>query len=286
MSTNYIYDFISPQTLYAEVKEDFSSYFNTGVDDDTMFPIYTSKYLDRLGRGSYGIDWAILPLDCSQANTPDDFWKVRELWAITTAGYHYDLPSAIYSAKTCRVISDWGDFDPCNPCDRCDPCIQEQQLLYKTHETAYFKFSFSHLLKPGNIHAKEFCHQDSPNISTSSLDTFDVRDKKIITNFPAGTLYLTYYKKETDEEGNPLIPDNHFIKEGLIAYLKYKTFEKLRNSVTDETANQIELKYQDYKNDYYSFLSRAEVETKKQTVEQKIQAIQYNNRRLNRYKIR
>jgi hypothetical protein len=42
MSYYYHYNFISPEVVYATVKEEFKSYFDTGAIDDLMLPIWIS----------------------------------------------------------------------------------------------------------------------------------------------------------------------------------------------------------------------------------------------------
>ena len=55
MSYYYKYSFISPEPLYATVKEELKSYFDTGAVDDLMFGTWTDKALRKLGKSSYSI---------------------------------------------------------------------------------------------------------------------------------------------------------------------------------------------------------------------------------------
>ena len=56
----YKYNFISPEPLYANVKEELRSYLDTGAIDDTMWNVYTDKCLQKLGRSSYKIlEWML-----------------------------------------------------------------------------------------------------------------------------------------------------------------------------------------------------------------------------------
>jgi hypothetical protein len=41
--------------LYATVKEELKSYFDTGAVDDLLFPTYVNKCLSKLGKTSYKI---------------------------------------------------------------------------------------------------------------------------------------------------------------------------------------------------------------------------------------
>ena len=55
MSYYYKYNFVSPEPIFAEVKEELRSYFDTGMVDDILFPKYVEDCLKRLGRSSYKI---------------------------------------------------------------------------------------------------------------------------------------------------------------------------------------------------------------------------------------
>src|SRR4051812_30732355 len=108
--TDYQYDFISPEPLYAEIREELGSYFATGVIDDLMFPIYTNKALNKLSRASLPIRNIMLFLDNYTAILPSGFKKVRELWVCTdvasksirTGGSEYVVTSTLMNHNVDR----------------------------------------------------------------------------------------------------------------------------------------------------------------------------------------
>ena len=55
ISNYYKYPFESPEPLYAKIKLELKSYFDTGAVDDLLFPVYIKYCLDKLGRLSYDI---------------------------------------------------------------------------------------------------------------------------------------------------------------------------------------------------------------------------------------
>lgn len=282
----YQYDLTTPDDIYAEIKQEMRSYFNTGVLNDTMFPIYTDKALRKLGRSTYKIGDDMIKLDNFQGKLPVDFRYVRELWACTNVFETLKAPGAIYSQETC-VVSPYGDYDRCNPCDTCpEDCNTSQFIYYKTNDYYTFSFSKSHLLRPGNMSVRNHCAGDCANFAASGWDTFEIRDNKVITNFKDGHLYIIYYKEELDECQNQLIPQNYYIQEYIKAYIKSKMYEQLYNEVTDETFNQVERKYQLYKQEYNDAFIMADAEVKKQTVYQKNLSIRRMRHRLDRYIIR
>src|ERR1700751_4524118 len=114
MSYYYTYTFASPDNIYAEIKQEMRSYFNTGVLNDTMFPLYTEKALRKLGRSTYKIGDDVLKLEDYESKLPPDFKYVRELWACQNVFETRKHPGAIYTQETC-IVDPYGDYDRCNP---------------------------------------------------------------------------------------------------------------------------------------------------------------------------
>lgn len=280
VSHYYKYNFVSPESIFAEVKEEFSSYFQTGVIDDLLFPTWTETILKKLGKSSYKIVEGVFNLKDYQARLPEGFKAVRELWLLTSNNISYDLPSAHYEQATCR-IDRIGERD--NECTDCMP--KEIRITYKTTGKIIQKFQVQQLLKPGTVRAKEFCAQESINRYSEAMETFEVSGNKLMTNFPEGILYMVYYITESDENDYQLIPDNPFIQDYIKAYLKYKSFEGIYNRVTDETFNQVQSKFAYYKREAEEAKVIAETEIKKQTVDQMIRSTKAAQRRFDRYKI-
>lgn len=282
MKTSYYYkyNFVSPETIYTEIKEELRTYFQTGVIDDILFPRYTEDCLKRLGRSSYKIEENIFNLEDFQTKLPDNFEAVRELWLVTPHEQSYRMPNSCYEQSTIRLTS---EKDRCNPGDICAP--KEIKVTYKITGKIIQTFQCQHLLKPGNVHAKENCSLDSFNIFSDSMETFDIRGNKLVTNFPEGTLYMVYYVKDYDENEYQLVPDNIRIKDYLKAYLKYKCFENIYNNISDETLNQVQAKLAYYEAKMYEAKVLAESELMKQTIEQQIRATKSARRRFNKYQI-
>lgn len=278
------YEFISPEPLYAEVKEELKSYFQTGVVDDLLFTRYTEHCLDALGKSSYKIVETFLELNDYSAPLPEGFEAVRELWVVTPHEKSYTLPTATYAHSTELITP---IHDRCIDVDSI-VCPREIQLTCKTTGSILQKFTIAHLLRPGNLNAKSSCSGDSINlrVTRDEMNTFDVRDGKVITTFPSGVLFMVYYVREYDNNDNQTIPDNIYIKNYIKAYLKYKCFETIFNNVSDETFNQLQGKLTYYENKYYDAKAMAEVEIKKQTTVQSVRAAKASRRRLNRFVIR
>lgn len=286
MAEYYTYDFISPEEIYAEIKAEMRSYFNTGILNDTLFPIYTRKSLRKLIRSTLDIDTEVLKIDNHSAALPLGFKYVRELWACSNVTETRKIPGAIYHQETC-IVSPYGDYDPCNPCDTCvTDCNTEKKIYYKTNEFYDYSYNITHLLSPGNQSVRSYCSSDCFNFRSDSHDTFDIRDNRVWVSYPEGHLRLVYYFEPEDEYGDQMIPDNYRIQEYVKAHIKYRMYELLYNEVTDETYNQIAQKYQIYKAEENDAYINADAEVKKQTVYQKRNSIARQRARLNKYIIR
>lgn len=265
MSLYYKYNFVSPAPLLALIQEELKSYLDTGSIDTLMWPVYLSRCLERLGRGSYEIVPAVLSVRDFQAILPDDVYKIREAWSCEDCTKDYQLPSAVYqNIKSCSTRLDTPDMY----CDKCRECQSPDiiNITYKTTNTVAFSFKRTHLLKPGNINAKSHCSDDCANFYSSSADTFDIRDNKFVVNFREGTVYILYYSKDLSCDGYEMIPDNLRIQEYIEAYIKSKVFEQLSNQVTDETYNQIQQKADRYKQMSDEAFQIAKVESRLETM--------------------
>lgn len=274
----YKYNFISPESLYAEIKEELKTYFQTGVIDDILFTRYTEDCLRRLGKGSYEILENIFNIEDFETKLPEDFESVRELWLTTPQEVSYKMPSSSYEQVSVKIDS---SFNRCET--SCAP--DEIKVTYKTSGNVIQKFTKHYLLKPGSVNAKNSCSSDSLNVIVDSLDTFDIRNGKIVTNFREGMLYLVYYVRRYDENSYPLIPDNIRIKDYIKSYLKYKCFETIYNNISDETVRQVEGKLMYYEKKADEAKEMAETEIKKQTVQKQIMSTKSSRNRFNKYLI-
>ena len=294
MSYYYQYNFISPEPVYAIIKEEFKSYMDTGAVDDLMFPTYTDKCLRKLGKSSYDIQEIYLDIEDFQARLPENFFAVREAWLCTTVnGYPHQSANSFYSqadsSTTIQVSAVETRHGVCATCgsDSCDgACMPELiQAVYKTNNSTMVSYNRSFLLKPGNISVKANCSLDCKNLGSSAADSFDIRDNKFVTNFRNGVVNLIFYANEYDNNGNQLIPDNYRIKEYIEAFIKYKIFETLLNQINDETFNQIREKLNYYKQLSEEAFIMADIEIKKQDVYAKQRRIKQDLSRFNMYEL-
>ena len=296
MSYYYKYNFISPEGVFAIVREEFKSYFDTGAIDDIMFYNYVDKCLKKLGRSSYTITEDYLEIEDFESHLPDNFYSVREAWLCTSVkSTPHQSSNSFYSQAASETtiqispITSGGrgctNLD-CNDEDCNGECMPEfVQAVYKTNNTFRENYSHSYLLKPGNISVHKNCSMDCVNKGSSSADSFDIRDNKFVTNFRKGIVHLIFYAYDYDENGGQLIPDNYRIKEFIEAFLKYKVVETLLNQVNDETYKQLEAKLMRYEKLYDESYIMANIEIKKQTEYEKQRRIKNDLNRHNIYEL-
>ena len=294
MSYYYKYNFISPEPVYATVKEEFKSYFDTGAVDDLLFPTYLDKCLRKLGRSSYVISEQLLYIEDFEARLPDNFFAVREAWLCTSIpGYPYQTANSFYSQAASQttiqvspVISGGAPCTNLQCTTGCPTCMPELiQAVYKTNQQVAVEYHRQYLLKPGNISVKAHCDLQCANFGSSSADSFDIRDNKFVTNFRNGVVHLVFYSTAYDGTGNELIPDNYRIREFVEAFIKYKMIETLTNQTNDETFNQLQTKLAYYKQQADEAFIMADIEVKKQDAWAKQRRIIQDLNRFNRFEL-
>ena len=114
----------SPAHLYARIKEEMRSYFNTNSIDDLLFPIWTADCLDKLEYTYYPLQTAVIDMYNHKAELPCDFKAVREVWVCAT--FHrgpITSPFVFYYQTDCRI-------SPAPPTDfSCDTCVPGYQCF-------------------------------------------------------------------------------------------------------------------------------------------------------------
>lgn len=301
MSYYYKYQFTSPKPTYAIVKEELKSYFDSGAVDDLMFPTYLNKCLGKLSRATKPIVETPLYVEDFEARLPDNFYAAREVWMcaeVPLAPFH-DSSSFYSQSGTCTVqispmvvdgsVCDGRCDDPL--CPDCGDTVDIDPAVYKSTNTTDRVYRQLYLLKPGNISVRNNCSVDynknwksyGQTPGASRMDSFDIRDNKLITNFREGTVHLIFYADDFDSCGDQLMPDNYRIKEYVEAFIKYKIFEILTNQTNDETYKQLRQKMLDHKQMSDEAFIMADIEVKKETITKKVRKIRKDKTRLQKY---
>lgn len=292
----YKYDFVSPEPIFAKIKEELRSYYATGAIDDVLFPTWTDKCLRKLGKASLPIVPYVMQIEDYIATLPNNFVKAREVWACERVkDVKYKEPSSIYRELTSKIYD--SGANACIPVGTCNPSCDfadEISVIYKTNSEQVMHYHKQWLLIPGNVNVRQYCSDDCFNLDgrheghhgNHRQDTFDIHGNKIVTTFRKGHIFMLYYSSSEDSSGNQLIPDNYRVEEYIEAFIKYKLFEQLSNQTTDETFNQIDRKLMFYKQAAEEAYVMMDIESKKKTTEEKFSSINRTIRKNAKYIIR
>ncbi len=275
-------NYISSEELYAEIREEMSSYFNTGAVDDILFPRWTIYCIKRFKKSTMQIEATTLDIKNYKADLPKNFDSARSVWSCNVNYVNVMSPQIKYHQHDIR-LTEYGrcDCPPELPCE-CDPCKKDKdyQVTYKSSGELLYSFRKSQLLTPSGVRTKNRCTDNCLNFRPTTEDTFEIDGCHLYTSIPEGKLYIEYYAENMDEEGNVMIPDNIYVQQYIMAYIRYKLFKKLLDSTTDESFNQMNYKYQEAKRDRNEAFIHAEIELKKKTPHK---LIEFSNRNRDRF---
>jgi len=278
-------NFVSAEPLFAEIREELSSYFNTGAVDDLMFPKYLNDVLKTLRKSALPVRQTVIKIQNNQGTLPDDFDSVKEIWACRNVTFSIQNPSSHYYVRDIRL----DDVTPscgCQEeaaCDACDPCNKQYNVIHKQTGVTEFSYSFSHPLQPGNLQARNKCSSESLNLCISSPDTFTLDGCNIYTNIQDSVLHLMYYANGMDENDEQLIIDDFWVIDYASKYIKMKIFQKLYNSATDETFNQSRIKFQEAEQAMLDARITAFIELKKESKQKMNRRMTRTENKYNRY---
>lgn len=261
MSYSYNYNFISPSKIFAEIKEELRSYFDTGIIDDMMFGRWTEYILKKIGKAAYPKKEVILKVEDFMTDLPENLYRVREVYQCHRVD-SIEVPSAnsTYVQKSYLNAQNL-TYEMCEGC--VPDCVT---IVEKTQGSTIFTFKMSTLLVPGNIHTASMCdYQCDRGKGDNDLHSYDIHGNKIIVRFREGILYFKYYEESLDDDYNQQVPDFPEFENYLKNYIKYKCFEVIYNSVTDETYKQVEGKLLYYKQQYEEAFIIAKCELMKKT---------------------
>ena len=283
------YNYISPVSLYARIKLELASYFDAGAVDDLLFPIYTEEALNKFRKSFLKLETACLRICNYSASLPAKFNKVREAWLINpiyATEYAYtSYKETEYEVVSCDDACTTDKFKVKIP-NNVATVLPEFYLLDKLSGNVILAYRRHCLLTPGNIHAKQCCDDSSPNLTTTSRNSFDIRDGKFITSFESGDVHLLYYSNQTDDDNNPLIPDDHFVQDYIRKYIKARLFENIHHMSGAETFNQSYEMWNKYEREADLAWASLQSESKKWTVEKSFNKMKQSLRKNDRYRIR
>lgn len=234
------WNYISSETLVAELKEELKSYFDSGSLTETLIPTYISNALRKLKVLVLEYKEDILTLDNYRAKLPSDFAYLKDAYLLCTVT---NITNPVAS-----TVFEYYKKTYCN-----DSCDTEYETFEKTTQTlpAWVSTNLNPTLLRVYFTSKTYCTSDCAGLSVRTDDEITINNKTMTATFPEGDIFIQYWNQPEDDFG-PLIPEIVEVEDYVKAFLFYKLFEQLYNSVTDESINIIERKLQFYRANYYA----------------------------------
>lgn len=277
-------NYTSSEEIFAEIREEMSSYFNTGAVDDIMFPRWAIYCLKRLKKSTMQVEATVLEIKNYKAELPQNFNSARAVWSCEPHYVSTMNPQLRYTQHDIRLTQ----FDRCDcpkeiPCE-CNPCKSDRefQVTYKTTGETLYTFQKNRLLTPSDVRTQNRCSSDCLNFKPTCDDTFEIDGCNLFTSIPSGKIYIEYYVENVDEEGNIIVPDNVYVQQYIMSYIRYKLFKKLLDSTTDESFSQMNYKFQKAERDMQESFILVETELKKKTTEGLVRFSKRNQARFQR----
>ena len=242
-------NYISAESLIAEVKQELKTYFEAGAITEILIPTFIDQALRKLKVLALKPEEAVLHFVNYKSELPCDF-----VYLDRAMMYDHEVE---WSAGVNSMQGYWYKSIDCVDCSSCNT----KEEVYETITVPGVGFKIK-MKQPKWIrvyHAsKQYCTEGCDNLSVSSSNVLQIFDNsKVSATFETGCVYIRYFSRPMDDDGIPLIPEILEVEEYIKSYLKFKFFEILWHSIMDESANQIVSKFQYYKNDSLSKLQAA-----------------------------
>lgn len=276
--------------VFNRVKEDLSSFDDSGIIDEGRFYTDVKWVLSRLGVSWFITKEKFIKVHNYKAELPRDFKLLDYAFRCTgeECGQYGTLPKhrLVVEEQTFdhypMLENDWHDTRCVDKC--CTPpkdCIfNAHRSLYVQTGDTYYKYSDPVLLKLGNVNTKRFCTDSCMNVFSTSSDTITIQNNFLYTNFESGHIYVMYHTFPVDEEsGLPLIPDNPIIEKCIEDYIKYNAIKSAATNKKADVANLISLYRQDHKESW----ADAVYETKLPTFDNMVKQVRKMRNSLNIY---
>ena len=243
-------NFISSEPLIAEVKQELKSYFESGAISEVLVPTFIDQALRKLKVMVLTPEDAVLHFVNYKSELPCNF-------ALLDRATLYDSDIIFSSGMTSLKGYWYQSYEVLEGCVDCTPKTEYfEQLMIPTPG---FKITMKNP-KWVRVYngSKALCTEGCPNLNQPSADIIQIYNNKTVSSsFEEGCVYVRYFSRPMDDDGIPTIPEILEVEEYVKSYMKFKFFEMLWHSQIDESAAQVERKFQYYKQDQLNKLQAA-----------------------------
>lgn len=258
-SNNLNIKYKSVASLFSRIKEQFSSYDNSGLLDEGTWYSDIKYILSILGTSTYKYREEFLDVENYKVKLPSDFYLLDYALIVDKTEFDSNNPEDVhlltkFNFDTIERTQDFHIYDGCDPC-----CIQPPETcVFNSYEKIYVSrkglkpsiFSKPRLMKPGNVDTRAFCYEGYKSNNNNSDITFSINNGYFYVNFNKGSVYIAYHALPIDDEtGLPLIPDSVRIEKVIESYIKLRVIEKLIVNKESDLVNLLPYYKQEYKED-------------------------------------
>ena len=224
-------NFISTDTIFANVKSMLGSYDSAGLLDEISMFGWTRYIVSQFGTIATKERSILIDVECHKAELPEDFHLLQAAY-LCSLGCEQQGPST-YRGKHGKVTYTLKDWFSTSCYDKCDVCFDNNEYVLTRTLTSEFqgqapcKLDNRVPLRVDKSLTKSKCVKDCINLSCQCEYTFNIIGNTIHTNFESGYINLMYYALPIDEEGYPLIIEEPILEKAVEDYLTYMCLYKL-----------------------------------------------------------
>ena len=243
-------NFISAEPLIAEVKQELKYYFEAGSISEVLIPTFVDQALRKLKVMVLKPEDVVLHFSNYKSELPCDF-------ALLDRATMYESDVEFFGGATTLTGHYYMSTDCSFGAECCDNKTEYFEQIWIS--TPAFKITMRQPRWIRVYHgSKALCSENCPNLGSTSSDVLKIENNRTVSaTFENGCVYVRYFSRPVDEFGIPMVPEILEVEEYIKSYLKFKFFEMLWHGVVDESANQIQNKFQYYKQDQLAKLQAA-----------------------------
>jgi predicted nucleic acid-binding protein len=251
------FNFISSETIVAEVKQRLFTYFDSGALKEVMIPTYIHNAMRRLRVMTMEYKEDFISIENYKGRLPKDLMYLKDAFLCNKL---YQIAHDVHTNTY-----EYYKKIYCN-----DDCGNEYETFSQTTQTLpnWIETKLDPQLLRVYYTSKADCSEDCKGLYANTDNVITIHKKTISTTFETGQIYLQYYISPEDEHG-PMIPEVIEVEDYIKNTLYLRLYEDLFNNISDESINVIQNKMSYYKQEhrlsYESALNRLKEETKQQT---------------------
>jgi hypothetical protein len=270
--------FISADSIVSEVKIEMESYFESGAISEILIPTYIDIALRKLEFKSLKDEEAVMSFVNYKSRLPDDFHRLEFAVSYASEVEWIAGPTSLVGTWTKNITSK-------------GYCHDDQEYTIHEQITMIHPGYRVTLNRPRWLRvyfeSSSMCVDNCENLRVQSMDSLRIKPNgEVESSFRTGDVYLKYRSIPTDEKGLRKVPEIIQVEEYIKSFLKFKFFEQLFHSVTDETIRQIQYKLDFYKMDQMRKFEAARNTLMRTTVQQDMDAVVRRKRKFFRFHIR